>query len=1395
MQIPGVSAGAWKTIKGLVADTVGPMALLGVAAQKFVSASAGAALNAQRMAEALKASDGAERLKQQFEKLMGSASAAKKQVEMLAKVASGSAFTFDSLAEASKNLQVLTNGALNSERALKKVQDVAAATGAPVDTMATAVADLYNALKSGDGVEAASGQLKNMGAISAVTAQRLESLSASGVGLATTWQVVEADLNKANGAASALGGTIAGLQQQLANIQQGSDTKIGEMFAEGEKAGLRAAIGFKKFTAAVEEANAGPWAAFNGILNSVKESIGGFLGAVAETDTVKNTFNAIATVAVGVLQALYVSLIAAIPFFLKLAAAAGGAAFSALTRFAAAAGITSASVGRLANSLKGALFNGFTVGATLATLAATALAAQILKAAYAVDELNKQFQQSSKERLSGLTESNVESETARTPEERDSAEKSIKARIKQSKDREKVFSDQFDEGGKMLQSWNPFTRMAGESIVGTANQGVRQEREYQSLQQGSLSALYENPMGADQELLKISQERVKLEQQIRDAARDRIQASATPENAAKMAATQKVKAQKELDYAEKATENKYNDTKNLNSASVKFQESQEKRDKYVGDVEKGISESRDLIKKSTPKSMKWKVDKALEEGNFDELDKFANKGIIDKGALAQYREGLATKRSMGASRPELDYGAFNTNAVSDSGKIDAEIAKRTAMQEEEKNAIRDGDSVALNSVRSQMIGLKNPLTGKSELEGNKEFNDLNAQLSEALKNKDVPRIQEIQGRMGDLASKGMALSDQRLQTDLKTATDKEDRNAKRAGLENADIVDQRAKEAEAADKASKAAGQRKLNVQRQINALRGVDGSEGKAAEAELGPEIEQLKKKLAATEALEAAQEAYNKALNSGDNGKIKEAETNLNQRRVDAMGAGFKDGDTSKSADQELASVNQILQLRQQEAAITEAAAKRRRDDLMNEIKAANMINQLRMQRATGENPLEEQRSKTEGLKGKYEEEKDQARDRLINTKKYADLYAVDDLASKGKEIDRVERERKDLEQKNPGDREGYFKLTKERDDLVKSLKDSVPEEQQGLVDDLIKRTQTMGGARFAGNVLEMTQKNRNEAINELPSEISEKLSLGDEGGNLFFGRSDLGNQAVQARLDEFDQSGNYSSKEVEALGDLATAKYEYDKQKKVLDKMEQAPKTERDVQRDELKRQGGDLEKAKGAAEERDAAIKAMDGATSDEERKRLSDVAAKKKEEMASLGVDEGASVQSISTKISQNKQDQQNMLGEDVVNRASVQQDLKLTIARTKEDYGVTREDREQGRKERKDLEDADTKKKLKEDYEAKGFSGGKDGEAEKLAEFDTKRKRLQADADEAGNSRVDSFTAIGGGATNSVGVVKDIQKEILDINKKQEDLLADILKESREQKALVQGYQPDSPSM
>jgi hypothetical protein len=117
----------------------------------------------------------------------------------------------------------------------------------------------------------------------------------------------------------------------------------------------------------------------------------------------------------------------------------------------------------------------------------------------------------------------------------------------------------------------------------------------------------------------------------------------------------------------------------------------------------------------------------------------------------------------------------------------------------------------------------------------------------------------------------------------------------------------------------------------------------------------------------------------------------------------------------------------------------------------------------------------------------------------------------------------------------------------------------------------------------------------------------------------------------------------------------------------------KTERDVQRDELKRQQGDLEKAGGVMADRDAALKAGDN-----------DLAQTKKAELEALGVDGNASAGDLRTQLGQNNQAQQNMLAEDVVNRSAAQKETAIAIARTKEDYGVTREDREAGRKERKD---------------------------------------------------------------------------------------------------------------
>jgi hypothetical protein len=154
-----------------------------------------------------------------------------------------------------------------------------------------------------------------------------------------------------------------------------------------------------------------------------------------------------------------------------------------------------------------------------------------------------------------------------------------------------------------------------------------------------------------------------------------------------------------------------------------------------------------------------------------------------------------------------------------------------------------------------------------------------------------------------------------------------------------------------------------------------------------------------------------------------------------------------------------------------------------------------------------------------------------------------------------------------------------------------------------------------------------------------------------------------------------------------------------------------------------------------------------------------------------------------------------MRAEDVVNRSAAQDDTKLAIARTKEDYGVTRGEREAGREERRRLEDESAKKRLREEYESRGFSGGMGGEAERMAEMETRKQRLLADDAEAGAPRIDSLTAIGGGATGSVGPVKNIQEELKRINEQMLEVLTSMDQRTQAMEGMARTYQPDGPGM
>ena len=105
-QGPAGMANAAAALKGILNETIGPMGVLTVGALALVKYTAGAALNAEKMAAALRASGQAKGLESQFKIIMGSADAARKKVAELSREAQRSPFSFQALGKAALNLQV-----------------------------------------------------------------------------------------------------------------------------------------------------------------------------------------------------------------------------------------------------------------------------------------------------------------------------------------------------------------------------------------------------------------------------------------------------------------------------------------------------------------------------------------------------------------------------------------------------------------------------------------------------------------------------------------------------------------------------------------------------------------------------------------------------------------------------------------------------------------------------------------------------------------------------------------------------------------------------------------------------------------------------------------------------------------------------------------------------------------------------------------------------------------------------------------------------------------------------------------------------------------------------------------------------------------------------------------
>lgn len=859
MPIPNPPVSKWTTVRNVIADIVGPMAVLAIGAQKFISLSSGAALNAEKLRKALAASQGAEQLRKQFEVLGLSAEQARSKVEGVAKVASGSAFSFDSLATAAKNLQVLGGSSLSTAGMLRKVQDVAAATGAPVDNVATAVGEMYAALeRGGSGAGAAAAQLASMGAISQATAQKISEISAAGGPAADSLRAMQGDLGKASGASAQMASSLSGLQSQLASLQNANDIKIGDMFLEGEKAGYRAAIAMEKLRGKIDEVASAPFAAISGQFSKLKESIAGMLGSDQGIETLKGLFKFLSTVAVAAVGVMVAQIIQLVVWL-------GGMGVAAL-KTAAGVKTLSGALSFAGGAMKNwaTLLASATVRMNLYAVAIMLVVSKVLEARAAIDALvdaQKDLNATNAKEIGGLKQKRL---MVSTPEEKQAAMKDYDAAISANDEALAGAKKERDEAQVNADWWD------GWDITGSAEAAVTmKEDQVQSLQgqgrnlrdeRGRLAVMDSTTLGLDDEQDQRERAKLRLEKDIRKSGRQRVAALASPAQASGLIESELYDAEGKLSRNEKASQRSFEERGSLYTAQA-------------GVIVAGDAGTKDFSAK----------------GYSDSLD--AMKQVDVQTESGRLSKDLAIRETLRNDRASTE------------GAIAQQVGLGSAADPETKKRL--GEKLAVINSQIQAIG------GEGEISGRRT---------------------------------------QQLEAARDLAVEEEDPVKARQEVEAVKARKQQVDEAKSADKQSIDAGNRKLTLEKKLSAIKGLEGGDGKAAQMEGDEELKSLADRLQATKEVEKATAKFN----ASSEAEKPQAEKELNAVRVAAKGKGFRDGDTSDSVNLEVSGVKQITQLRQQQAAIEQAAAQRRRDDLMNEMKMTNQILQLRLSEAKGTTPV---------------------------------------------------------------------------------------------------------------------------------------------------------------------------------------------------------------------------------------------------------------------------------------------------------------------------------------------------------------------------------------------------------------------------------------------------------
>ncbi len=174
--------------KNIVSKLTSPLALLGVGGG--VAGATGGGLKMVMEEQDLVSS---------FEVMLGSRQAAEQRMKDLITFAGQTPFTRQEIWRSSRQLELMTKGALSTGEGLRMVGDVAAGTVQPFEEVAMWVGRLYDGMASGRPIGEAAARLQEMGAISGESRAKLEKLAESGRRISETWPLAAKEFERFNG--------------------------------------------------------------------------------------------------------------------------------------------------------------------------------------------------------------------------------------------------------------------------------------------------------------------------------------------------------------------------------------------------------------------------------------------------------------------------------------------------------------------------------------------------------------------------------------------------------------------------------------------------------------------------------------------------------------------------------------------------------------------------------------------------------------------------------------------------------------------------------------------------------------------------------------------------------------------------------------------------------------------------------------------------------------------------------------------------------------------------------------------------------------------------------------------------------------------------------------------